>query len=157
MKCSKVMSNEIIQILQGRGDIQGTNTFFHPQEKLPQEAKVTYRCIVCDILPQKKETHRVQLKLGGYKINFDRPVPNPTSNLTNSKLHWNSAVSTQGAKYLVVDVKNFYLNYLMLKHEYHKIALILIPQDIIDNYNLTNKKINVLIYVRVENGMYGLF
>ena len=44
----------------------------------------------------------------------------------------------------------------MYKHKYCKIALILIPQNIIDNYNLTDKQINSFIYVRAEKGMYGL-
>ena len=44
----------------------------------------------------------------------------------------------------------------MYKHEYYKIALILIPQDTISNYNLMDKKINGFLYVRVEKGVYGL-
>ena len=44
----------------------------------------------------------------------------------------------------------------MSKHEYYKIAIILIPQEVIDEYNLTENKINSFLYVRVEKGMYGI-
>ena len=94
--------------------------------------------------------------MGGYKFTFDGPFSTPTSYLTTSKIHWNSAILAPGTKYLVVEVKNFYLKNPMYKHEYYKIALILIPQDTISNYNLMYKKINGFLYVRVEKGMYGL-
>ena len=116
------MSNEIVRLFQGLGDIQGTNTcFFIHRNKVPQDSRITYCHIVCDIFPQKKETHRVRLTLGGEKIIFDGPLYTPSSDLTNSKLHWNIVIYTPGSKYLVVDVKNFYLNNLMLKQEYFKI------------------------------------
>ena len=76
--------------------------------------------------------------MGGDKLIFDILVSTPTSNLTTSKLHCNSAISTPGAKYLVVGINNFYLNNSMSKHEYYKIALSLIPQDIINKYNLVD-------------------
>ena len=55
----------------------------------------------------------------------------------------------------MVNVKNFYLNNAMTKHEYYKIAIRLIPQDVIDEYNLMYKKINGFLYVRTEKGMCG--
>ena len=72
--------------------------------------------------------HRVRLTVGGDKLTFDGPVSTPTSDLTTSKMHWNSVILTPGSKYLVVDVKNFYLNNAMAKYEYYKIYLSLIPQ-----------------------------
>ena len=107
-------------------------------------------------MPQKKETHRVRLKVGGDKLNFDGTVSTQTSDLTTSKLHWNSVISTLGAKYLVFDIKKFYLYNPMSKQEYYMIAISLIPQDIIDNYNLVDQKTNGFLYVRAEKGMYGL-
>ena len=62
-------------------------------------------------------------------------------------------ILTPGAKYLVVDIKNVYLNNAMTKHEYNNISLSLILQDIIDKYNLMDKKINGFLYVRVEKRM----
>ena len=45
----------------------------------------------------------------------------------------------------------------MSKRDYYKIAIRLIPQDIIDKYNLMDKKIGGFICVRLEKGMCGLF
>ena len=64
-------------------------------------------------------------------------------------MHWNIVISTPGSKYLVVDVKNFYLKNIMAKHEYYNISISLIPQEFIDEYNLMEKKINGFIYVKV--------
>ena len=61
-----------------------------------------------------------------------------------------------GAKFLVVDVKKFYLNNAISKHGYYNISLSLIYQDVIDEYNLVDKQIDRFFYVRAEKGMYGL-
>ena len=97
----------------------------------------------------------MQLTVGGDKLTFDILVSTPTSDLTTSKQHCNSIILTPGNKYLVFNIKNFYLNNPVFNYEYYKIALSLIPQDIIDNYNLMDNKINGFLYVKVEKGMYG--
>ena len=56
----------------------------------------------------------------------------------------------------MVEVINFYLNNLMSNHKSYNISPILIPQNIIDNYNLMYNHINGFLCVRVEKGMYGL-
>ena len=90
----------------------------------------------------------------GYILTFDGQVSTPTSYLNTSKLHCNSVILTPGSKYLVVDVKNFYLNNIMAKHEYYRISNSLIPQEVIDEYNPLNKQINSFLYVRVEKVIY---
>ena len=65
-------------------------------------------------------------------------------------------ISTPGVKYLVVDVKRFYLNNAMAKHEYYKIDLSIILQYIINKYNLMENETNSFLYVRLDKGMYGL-
>ena len=44
----------------------------------------------------------------------------------------------------------------MANYEYYKIDISLIPQDVIDEYNLMENQINVFLYVRVYKGVYGL-
>ena len=131
--------------------------FFIYRHEVPNDTKVPYFCSVCDIFPQKKETQRLQITVGGEKLTFDRPVSTPKSDITTSKLHWNSVILTTGFKYLMVDFNKFYLNNIMVKHEIYNIAIVLIPQEGIDEYNLIDKQINRFLYVRVEKGMYGLF
>ena len=93
---------------------------------------------------------------GRKKITFDVPLSTPIYDLTTSKLHWNIAISNPGNKYLVVGVNNFYLSNPMSEHEYYKITLSLILQDVINKYNLMDKQINGFIYVRVEKVIHGL-
>ena len=90
----------------------------------------------------------MQLVLGEENLTFDEPVSTPIVDLTTSKLHWNSVISTPGAKYLVFDDNVFYLNNPMSKHKYHNISISLIPRDAIDKYNLMDKRINGFLYVR---------
>ena len=44
----------------------------------------------------------------------------------------------------------------MEKHEYYKLSINLIPQEVIYEYNFMENKINGFPYVRVEKGIYGL-
>ena len=94
--------------------------------------------------------------MGGDILTFDIPVSTPTSDLTTSKFHWDSVISTPGSRYLLVDVKNFYLNNIMEKHEFYKISVSLIPHELIDEYYIMVNQINSFLYVRLEKGMYGI-
>ena len=97
--------------------------------EIPQGIKFAYSRIVCNIRPQKKETHRVWLTLGGDKLTYNVPVSTPISDLTTAKLHWNSVLYIPGFKCLILDVNNFYLNNPMKKNEYYRIAIKLITQN----------------------------
>ena len=94
--------------------------------------------------------------MGAKKLTYNVPVSTPTKYLTTSKLHWDRFLSTQFGKYLIVHVKNFYLNNPMMKNEYYKIAITIIYQERIEKYDLNNKKIDACIYVRFHKGIYGL-
>ena len=56
-----------------------------------------------------------------------------------------------------LDIKNFYLNTLMLRYEYVRIRINNVPEEIIKQYNL-HEKIDSegYVYIEVRNGMYGL-
>ena len=81
----------------------------------------------------------MRLTVGVDKISYEVPVSTPTYDFTTAKLRWNSVLSTPDGKYLIVDVKNFYLNNPMNKAEYIKIALKIPPQEIIETYDLLSK------------------
>ena len=55
-----------------------------------------------------------------------------------------------------MDVKYFYLNYQMDRDEYIMIQISMIPQELVDKYNITEKSHNGYIYARLTKGMYGL-
>ena len=63
------MENEIRRLFQGIRDIEGTYIcFLTNRHEVTQYRKVTYRRILRKIKPQKKETHRVRIKVGEKKI-----------------------------------------------------------------------------------------
>ena len=86
--------------------------------------------------------------VGGNKLSYEGPISIPTADFTTAKLHCNSVLSTPDGKYLIVDGNNFYLKNPMNKAEYLKIALKILPQEIIDTYDLIRKQCDVYIYVR---------
>ena len=71
---------------------------------------MTYARIVCNLRPQKAETNRTRITMGGDTINVPMDCGTPTANLLTVKLLLNSIVSTPGTKFLGLDLKDFYLN-----------------------------------------------
>jgi hypothetical protein len=123
---------------------------------VPQGRKVNHGRLVCEIWPQKSEQHRVGLTMGGDRIDYAGETATKNANLTTSKCLWNSTISIDGARYLISDVKNFYLNTILDRPEYMKLAISIIPQETIDKYKLTEKEKNGHVYIHISKGMYGL-
>ncbi len=69
----------------------------------------------------------------------------------------NSVISTKGAKCVMLDVKDFYLDTPMKTYKYMHIKITDIPEEIINEYKL-NKKVTEDGYVccEIRKGMYGL-
>jgi hypothetical protein len=76
--------------------------------------------------------------------------------LTTEKNLINSVISTLGAKFLVNDIKNFYLNTPLGRFEYMVINLSSLPQETIDKYDLTELAQEGKVYIKIQKGMYGL-
>jgi hypothetical protein len=92
---------------------KGTNAIFvmtHEEIRLiPADRAITYARVVVDFRPQKADPHRICITAGGNLINYPGELTTQTADLTTSKLMWNSVLSTEGAKYMCIDIKNFYL------------------------------------------------
>ena len=74
-----------------------------------------------------------------------------------AKILMNSVVSTRGARFMTMDISNFYLNTPMARPEYIRIRINDIPNEIIEEYKLKEKvTTNGSIYIEVNKGMYGL-
>jgi hypothetical protein len=58
--------------------------------------------------------------------------------------------------YMCADVKKIYLNTLLDRPDYMRLALNIVPQEIIDKYNLLDKANNGYVYIRIDKGVYGL-
>jgi hypothetical protein len=88
-----------------------TNTIrFIRRSNIPKVLKVTYGSFVVDIKDHKEEKERTRLTLGGDQIEYPGDKSTRTAGLTRAKILINSVISTLGAKFLVIDITNFYLN-----------------------------------------------
>ena len=117
----------------------GENTiFFVTKDKVPAGITVTYGRIVAEIRPKKAETHRTRLTVGGGLINFPGDVTTPTAYIITSKLIFNIVLSTKNSKFTFADIANLYLNNPMDRYEYMKLPLKIVPEEIIQQYNLRN-------------------
>ena len=74
-----------------------------------------------------------------------------------AKMLFNSVVSTKGAKFMTMDISNFYLNTPLERPEYIRLKLSDIPAKIINEYKLHDiAKDDDSVYIKAVRGMYGL-
>jgi hypothetical protein len=110
-----------------------------------------------EIKENKSERERTRLTVGGNLIDYPGDVSTKTAGLTAVKMLLNSVVSTPDAKFMCMDVKNFYLNTPMARFEYMRMNISLIPQEIITKYKLADLvDANGWVYMEIRKGMYGL-
>ena len=112
--------------------------------------------IVAALKPLKTEMHRIRFTIAHHHHDFTGATSTPTVDMPTVKCHINSTISTPDAKYATMDISDFYLNTVMNRPEYMRIPLKIIPQQIIDQYNLTELAHNGYIYFQVDKGLYGL-
>ena len=77
--------------------------------KIPNDRVVTYARVVVDCRSQKKDPNRVRITAVGNLIKCPGDLTCRTADLTTSNILWNSVLSTEGAKFMGLDVGNFYL------------------------------------------------
>jgi hypothetical protein len=73
--------------------------------------------------PQKTEVNQPHITVGGNQITYPGSVTTRTAGLSTINILLNSVDSTTDARFVCVDVKNFYLNTPMNKPEYMAINL----------------------------------
>ncbi len=77
--------------------------------------------------------------MGRNLINYPDDCCTPTADLLTAKLMFNSVISMPNAKFMTIDIKDFYLMMPMERYEYFHMKLELFPPDIIEEYGLRNK------------------
>ena len=80
---------------------------FHKDK--PKDRRATYVRAVCDIIPQKTETHITRVNAEGNIIYYPGEDSTPTSDLTTRKIHVNISISDVKSRYMYMDVEYFYL------------------------------------------------
>ena len=155
-------ANEIGRLFQGVGGRikNPTNTcHFVKKDQVPAERfkDVTYAKFECTERPQKAKKHRTRAVLGGNRIHFPGDTGTPTAEMLLVKIMLNSVISTPGARFMSIDIKNFYLATPMKRYEYIKLKLATLPDEIIQEYKLKDIATpDGAVYVEVRKGMYGL-
>ena len=71
---------------------------------------MTYGSFSCDYKSNKEEKERTRLTAGGERINYPGDTGTPTTDMTLFKTILNSVISTKGARCMMIDLKDFYLN-----------------------------------------------
>ena len=111
---------------------KGTNTIFfiHPS-KIPKDKKSAYCKLVASIQPLKTEVNRVRVTIGGDYLDYDGFKSAIPATLSTVKIHLNSVISTPKAKYMTMDIKDFYYRTPMDKYKYGFLPLDLILDEIV--------------------------
>jgi hypothetical protein len=138
----------------------GTDAMFvmTPQDvtNMPADRFATYANIVVDFRPQKEDPHRIRITAGGNLINHPGELTTRTADITTSKLHWNSVLSTQKAKYMCLDLKSFYLLAPLERYEYMRIPIGMFPTWTIKQYDLSTKVVRGYVYLEMRCAVWGL-
>jgi hypothetical protein len=66
----------------------------------------------------KKDKYRTQITMGGNLVNYPGDCGTPTADLLMVKLLLNSIISTPHAKFMTLNLKDFYLMTPMKRYEY---------------------------------------
>jgi hypothetical protein len=112
--------------------------------------------VVCEVRPDKDDPDRTRITIGGNHICFPGNVGTRMALLELVKLLLNSVLSRKEARFSSIDQKNFYLDTPMPDPEYVRIKILDIPEEFIEEYNLTSKDWDGWIYFEIRQGWYGL-
>jgi hypothetical protein len=159
---SRAFGKEFGNLAQGdtATNTPGTNSIYvmtHEQIlQIPNDRTVTYTRIVVDYRPQKADPNRVRLTAGGNLIEYPGELTTRTAELTTTKMLWNSVISTENARYMCLDIKNFYLGTPMDRFEYMKMPLSIFPQATIEQYDLDKHAKHGFVYLEIRKAIYGL-
>jgi hypothetical protein len=104
----------------------------------------------------KEEKERTRLTVDGDQIEYPGDKSTHTAGITAAKSIINITIFTLGARFLVIDIKHFYLNTPLGQYKYMIINLTSPPQEVMDEYNLLDMAHIVRVYIGIQKGMYGL-
>jgi hypothetical protein len=93
---------------------KGTNAMFVMNHREIKNAYLkkkffTFANPAVDYQPQKDDPNQIRITAMGNLITYEGELSVRTADINTAKMHWNSVVSTPNAKYMCLDIKNFYL------------------------------------------------
>ena len=133
-------------------------TFIHKHD-IPSNKKVSYANMVCSYRPLKEEKYRTWLTIGGDVLEYLDISSSPAASQLESKLIINGMISDAhlGARFMTADLKDYFLQSLLLEPEYLRIHGRYLLLNIREEYNI-NELIasDGYVYCKIVKGMYGL-
>jgi len=135
----------------------GTDTlqFIHSSQ-LPAGKKATHVRVRADFRKLKKDPYRVRWTVRGDLVDYNGNTSTLTLDLTASILFNSSVILTEGARFIAVDVSDFYLESELEEKEYMWIPVHLLDAETCAAYNLDELIINGRVLTEINKGMYGL-
>jgi hypothetical protein len=151
---SRAAANEHGRLFNGVGKnadgtqrVKGTSTCrWIKKSQVPKGKRVTYARTVVAVRPAKEEINRVRITVGGNLLEYLRETLTEAASIEITKL----LIGT-------IDISNFYIQNYLKDYQYMRFHISMIPQEIIDEYNLTDiMEANGWCYVEIRKAMYGL-
>jgi hypothetical protein len=142
------------------GVSKGTDTIaFIARDKIPfsRLKDVTYGRVCINYRPKKDDPNRMRLTVSGNRVNFPGDCGTPTVDMVTVKLHLNSVISTKGARYCTIDLKDFYLMTPMTCPEYMRMKIKDLPKTLSSCTTLPTRPPPMdLSTSKYKKGMYSL-
>ena len=138
--------------------IATTNTmeFIH-WDALPQNRRVSYYNpqIRIKVKDDGTKEYRVRGTYGGNISDYNGPKAARTADMTSIKILLNATVS-EDAKWMTMDIKDFYLGTPMERKEYMRVQIDQIPSESRAKYIKGDMIKNGAVLAEVKKGIYGL-
>ena len=124
---------------------------------MPSHKRATYARFVVDVRPEKKDPNRVRITAGGDRLDYFGETSTESASLETAKILLNSVLSTKNAKFMSIDISNFYIQNDLEDYQWIRFHIDMIPQEIIDKYNLMNiVEDDGWCYAEIRKALYGL-
>ena len=100
----------LAQGIPGKSPVTNTIVFIGRDNVFIDRCKdITYGRVCINYQPKKADPNCTRLTVGGNSITYPGDCGTPTVDMVMVKIHLNSVISTPGARYCTIDLKDFYL------------------------------------------------
>ena len=127
-------------------------------ENIPHNRRkeICHTSAMCEVIANKDDLNYNRITMALNCVSCPGAVATPTGSLELLNLIINSTLSCTGARFAFFDINFFNLDNPMDRSEYAGIKMSVIPQEIIDEYNLLDYEHNGWLYFEIVRVCYGL-
>ena len=117
---------------------------------------MTHTRIAYTIREMKKDEHMTRTTVGGNNSKYEGCVGTPTAHLETEKLLFNSVLSRKNAKFMIIDIVNFYLMTPMDQFEHLRMNVKTIPDEIAKECDLGKIEHDTWVHTEIYKDACGL-